>query len=49
MNCFRRLKRRIRKRFKWNSLPMRYQLRVHLLSLFGFFFLVYFTFMIIFT
>ena len=49
VNCFRRLKRRIRKRFKWNSLPMRYQLRVHLLSLFGFFFLVYFTFMIIFT
>ena len=30
-------------------MPMRYQLRVHLLSLFGFFFLVYFTFMIIFT
>ena len=39
----------ITQRFKWNSLPMRYQLRVHLLSLFGFFFLVYFTFMIIFT
>ena len=49
VNAFRRCKRFIRKKIGWNTCPMRYQLRVHLFSLFGTFFLIYFAFMFIYT
>ena len=45
VNCFRRCKRACRKKVKWNLCPMRCQLRVHLFTLFGSFFLAYFTFL----
>jgi len=49
VNAFRRCKREIRRKIGWNTLPMRYQLRVHLFSLFGTFFVIYFLFMYIYT
>ena len=49
VNAFRRLKRWFRKKIGWNDLKMRYQLRCHLFSLFGMFFLLYFIFMIAYT
>ena len=49
VNYYRRIKRKIRKSIGWNQLPMRYQLRVHLFSLFGIFFVVYFLGMLIYT
>ena len=42
INIFRRFKRKIRSKVNWNNWPMKYQLRVHLFTLFGMFFLVYF-------
>ena len=49
VNAFRRCKRFVRRKIGWNTLPMRYQLRVHLFSLFGLFFIIYFLFMYIYT
>ena len=49
VNYYRRIKRKIRKSIGWNQLPMRYQLRVHLFSLFGIFFVFYFLGMILYT
>jgi len=49
VNAFRRCKRFVRRKVGWNGLPMRYQLRVHLFSLFGTFFIIYFLFMYIYT
>ena len=45
VNCFRRCKRYVRKKLSWNKWPMRYQLRVHLFTLFGGFFLAFFIFL----
>ena len=45
VNCIRKLKRVIRRRIGWNKCPMRYQLRVHLSTLFGSFFLAFFVFL----
>ena len=45
VNCFRQMKRWVRRRLQWNSWPMRYQLRVHLFTLFGGFFLAFFIFL----
>ena len=42
INCCRRFKRKFRKWVGWNTWPVRYQLRVHLFTLFGTFFLAYF-------
>ena len=49
VNFYRRIKRKIRKSIGWNQLPMRYQLRVHLFSLFGIFFVLYFLCMLFYT
>ena len=49
VNYYRRVKRKIRKSIGWNQLPMRYQLRVHLFSLFGIFFVLYFLCMLLYT
>ena len=49
VNFYRRIKRKIRKSIGWNQLPMRYQLRVHLFSLFGIFFVLYFLCMLLYT
>ena len=45
VNCFRQCKRGFRRKVKWNDWPMRYQLRVHLFTLFGGFFLAFFIFL----
>lgn len=42
VNCLRRCKRNLRRKIGWNKCPMRYQLRVHLFTLFGCFFLAFF-------
>ena len=49
VGCYRRCKRYLRKKIKWNGLRMRVQLRIHLFSLFGIFFVLYFTFIFIYT
>ena len=49
VNYYRQMKRKIRKSIGWNRLPMRYQLRVHLFSLFGIFFVLYFLCMLLYT
>ena len=46
VNFFRRCKRYFRKKIKWNTWHMRYQMRVHLISLFILFLMIYAIFMI---
>ena len=45
VNCLRRYKRDCRRWIGWNKCPMRYQLRVHLFTLFGCFFMAFFIFL----
>ena len=45
VNCLRKAKRVIRRKVGWNKCPMRYQLRVHLFTLFGSFFFLFFLFL----
>lgn len=45
VNLFRRCKRKVRSAIGWSTLPMRYQMRIHLLILYGTFFFVYFIFL----
>lgn len=45
VNFFRKCKRIFRRKIGWNKCPMRYQLRVHLFTLFGCFFLAFFVFL----
>ena len=45
VNCLRRCKRSMRKKIGWNKCTMRCQLRVHLFTLFGSFFLAFFIFL----
>ena len=45
VNCLRKCKRTVRRKIGWNNCPMRYQLRVHLFTLFGSFFLAFFIFL----
>ena len=42
VNCLRKCKRSLRRKIGWNMCPMRYQLRVHLFTLFGIFFFLFF-------
>ena len=45
VNCIRACKRKLRRQIGWNKCPMRYQLRVHLFTLFGCFFMAFFVFL----
>ena len=45
VNCIRKCKRMFRRKIGWNKCPMRYQLRVHLFTLFGCFFMAFFIFL----
>ena len=47
VNCFRRCKRKARRAIGWSTLPMRYQMRIHLFILYGIFFICYFVFLYI--
>ena len=49
VNLFRRCKRYFRKKILWNTWHMRYQMRVHLISLFILFLLIYAIFMVIYS
>ena len=49
VNIFRRIMRRIRKKIRWNQMPMRYQMRVRLFSLFILFLVLYAAFMVIYS
>ena len=49
VGCWRRLKRSARRAIKWNTMPMRVQMRTHLILLFGAYFVCYFVFLTLYT
>ena len=49
VGCWRRCKRRVRRSIKWSQLPMRVQMRIHLILLFGAFFVCYLVFLFLYT